>query len=1006
MDEKAHVVGNADQSGQDPLRYGDPSSPRSSDLATTTPSSVETGLVKQSLPTGSMADGEHEQLEEVGHGFCFYLAICFPIVFCIALQAILLWSSMGFGAEVYDVLVGAQVLRYVFAALAAIILFFLYMIDFFFPPHLPGQNFVFFDGDRFVGKAFMMLVFLFILLAVLFSIETSPGAPGTINVMLSPIIVFALRSRIAPKCLPQEDDPMESVVCKVRREVKKLRYTEAIERDAVRYFFAATVSFVVTGFITFLAWLVYGLEKTPWVMFGDAWTELQFLYWAAPGALGVSNLILGCIMGMRNSMAVSHTKSEACSLIAMGMETADNKDIYWASMAEEVGKDDTSVVKKSLTKEGLLTDAHQIGGEIQRHLAAIEKAHLESLSNTVKRVGCMFFLMVGIIWLGGSLLASESQLASAALMLTVMFFAVYVILLLVAFRRLLASMHESITQLPLFRLAIRMMDNDWARGAMVCATLPMLPCILLLSLLNQRVRSCRALPVGAQESIFDVFKKIASQEKESCRNRATCRSKSTSGERSMLVRPITRPDVDETAKGGKSLVMTPSTMEEELEQTALTGRIMHFLVTAQSWDISSILQKMYILCLLYVIYAVVPLALNIFLAWLISIIRNFQFGVICVSIIVVGLCCFLLPPVPGVPVYLFCGLLVASTWTNDPNDMGAFMTGAMIGIVLGFIMKLSACALQQKVIGEMLGNSLTIRQQVGVHKEMIRGIEMVLRTPGISLGKSCILCGGPDWPTSVLAGLLRLPLSQMLIGTLPVIVFVGPCSLTGSLYLKSGDGGLLSRLGSVMLLLTVGVNLLMWVGAAWAIQSTIDNNLQEIRMPLEKNIDLDWLDYRDEQVKKSCVLTWSMIPFGVKVPFVSGVVGIDLACQALFWAKSECLGSFSPSEDLRTIEWFNCDTCMLKVLGLAALAVAAVCFTGFVIFKCWNNRVRRKPQQLRGQELDAEESQWKANRLVHIRVAREALEIPESPGSCSTPETVNSKIVFVQSASRKLVDTE
>eukprot|EP00927_Polykrikos_kofoidii_P086380 TRINITY_DN9656_c0_g2_i1.p1 TRINITY_DN9656_c0_g2~~TRINITY_DN9656_c0_g2_i1.p1 ORF type:complete len:991 (+),score=142.38 TRINITY_DN9656_c0_g2_i1:144-3116(+) len=960
------------------------------------PLSAPPASVEHVCSARSTAEEEDQQQQEVGHGFCFYLAICFPIVFGMALFAVLMWSSMGVGAEVYDALVGAQVLRYVFAALAAMVLLFLYLIDFFFPPHLFGQSFVLFDGDRVVGRAVIIAVILFVLLAALFSIETSPGAPGTISVMLSPILIFGLRSRIAPKSSRLEDDAEGAENRMLRRQMRELQYADACERDAVRYFSAAMVSFVLTGFIAFFTWLVYSFEERPWVVFGNASTELLYLRWVVPGVVGVSNLILGCIMGLRNSMAVSHKKFEACS-VATGVGDIGIQKIYLASMAEEVGQDGECQV----TQQGSMADV-----DMQGHLMAMKKMHLESLSNTVKRVGCIFFMMAGIIWLGGSLLASESQLASAALMLVVMFFAVYVILLMVAFRRLLTSMHATVIQLPLFRLAIRMMDNDWARAALLCGSMPILPGILLLSLVNQFVRKCRHLPTGNEEkttgSVFDMFKMIASEEKELRRTQSNGMCGSKSCDQSIQVKPSAQPVVPGTTED----VLEPSKDMRSTERRLLTGRIMRCVATVQNWDILTILEKMYLLCLLYVIYAVTPLALNIFLAWLISIIRHFQFGIICVSVVFVGLFCFLLPPVPGVPVYLFVGLLVASTYTNDPDDMGAFMTGAMIAVVLGFIMKLLACTLQQKLIGEMLGNSLTVRQQVGVHKEMIRGIEMVLRTPGLSIGKCCILCGGPDWPTSVLAGLLRLPLSQMMIGTLPVVVFVGPCSLTGSLYMKSGDGGLLSRLGSVMLLLTVGVNLLMWVGAAWAIQSTIDANVEAIRMPLEQNIDLDWLDYRDEQMRKSCVLTWSMVPTAVRVLFVAGVVGSDLACQGLFWVKSRCLGSFSPSEDLSKIEWFDCDTCMLKLPGVAAFALAAVSFTGLLIFKCWKNKSQKVTQQARRRELDAEESQWKSTRRDDIRRSSEESDVKEPSSGISVKEAVQGKIVVEGSASWRPMDTE
>merc|ERR1712127_1153419 len=40
--------------------------------------------------------------------------------------------------------------------------------------------------------------------------------------------------------------------------------------------------------------------------------------------------------------------------------------------------------------------------------------------------------------------------------------------------------------------------------------------------------------------------------------------------------------------------------------------------------------------------------------------------------------------------------------------------------------------------------------------------------------------GGPDWPTSVLCGIMGLPLLPILVGTLPIIFLIFPTLLTGS----------------------------------------------------------------------------------------------------------------------------------------------------------------------------------------------------------------------------------
>merc|ERR1719486_1393824 len=98
----------------------------------------------------------------------------------------------------------------------------------------------------------------------------------------------------------------------------------------------------------------------------------------------------------------------------------------------------------------------------------------------------------------------------------------------------------------------------------------------------------------------------------------------------------------------------------------------------------------------------------------------------------------------------------------------------MINVVKCWLLKLAACAMQQKMIGEVLGSRPWVRQLAGVHKVTVRCLEAIMRKPGLSMGKVAILCGGPDWPVSVLAGILKCSLFQMLLGTTPIILFVAP----------------------------------------------------------------------------------------------------------------------------------------------------------------------------------------------------------------------------------------
>ena len=75
--------------------------------------------------------------------------------------------------------------------------------------------------------------------------------------------------------------------------------------------------------------------------------------------------------------------------------------------------------------------------------------------------------------------------------------------------------------------------------------------------------------------------------------------------------------------------------------------------------------------------------------------------------------------------------------------------------------------MQQKLFGENLSNYVSVRYAVGINSLQMRAIRYCLMQPGLSPAKVAILCGGPDWPTSVLCGILRVPLHEALIGTRP-----------------------------------------------------------------------------------------------------------------------------------------------------------------------------------------------------------------------------------------------
>jgi hypothetical protein len=155
-----------------------------------------------------------------------------------------------------------------------------------------------------------------------------------------------------------------------------------------------------------------------------------------------------------------------------------------------------------------------------------------------------------------------------------------------------------------------------------------------------------------------------------------------------------------------------------------------------------------------------------------------------------GTIMFLLPIIPGVPVYLTLGthhLVCIECWCAitdysrivfsqalcsrlrvTKHSVGTLFewkcrlsqmnvshvwlfpcTGwvgsAIYSIVIGLLLKLYSSAIQQKIIGERLSLYVRVRQFVGINSTLMRAMRLVVGVDGLPVSKVAILIGGPDW---------------------------------------------------------------------------------------------------------------------------------------------------------------------------------------------------------------------------------------------------------------------
>jgi len=864
-------------------------------------------------PDSAVFDTAMSRVEGIGRSG--YMMLCMLVTFASSGSAVGLWSDMGCGSECLELLQEKHERWSICALILIAIFLLLYLLDFFMPPHLPGKYCMLWDGDRVVGRTLLSVAASAFAAACFLSAKDYPTVPLVITIFLGPIGIMLLRHLTIPKQRFLEERRSHignEVDIGFQQRMAILKTLTQEEKDHFQFYTSATAAFVVTALISFAVWV-------PWAA-SDARDfdgqmdrskdrgerELIFVRWSAPMIVGISNLIFAGFVGLRVVLdrAYNATDQAKSKLIIGTSSHVISQDMMEHRLRVLSAQLAVQTHESKMPPEVLLTTQDKVQRYMVQHIE-----HMRQLSNMVKTVGCALIAMIGALYIAFQLTVADSHIAAMAQGFLGSFFITFLIFIFVSFDRLWHAMGAWLRDLPLWKAALAIIHTDIAHAVAFTILLPTAPLLLLLSATNQCVRRCRGLlPKRTVES----------------GTAAMCRS-------------------------GYGCV---------------TARFQARIDRMRNWCWVSVVWWCYIIVAAVIIYKMVPVALNALLAWLTSVLNRLKLIWILAGTWVAGMVLFMLPPVPGPPIYLFGGIMIA-----DKPPLG-FFWGSVVTICLSFSVKLTACAVQQKIIGEYLGHSKKIRQMCRVHSPFIRAVESVLRKPGLSFGKVMILCGGPDWPVSVLAGILRLSLVQCMIGTLPVIFSVIPLALTGSFYLKREESEVWVRAGNLMFTLTVLVSVLFWAGMGWAIQDEFDKHIEELERPKEEFVELDWMDYCQERIAKRCDVEWADIPRAVRCLYLAGSILLIFVGHIFFWRAKQMLGQFKVTDDIEDLGGIgDKETDVLQKQGARVLAAAALCFLGLVVFACWRRWRSRSMGSEIFRELAAEESAWKECRLALARAS-------------------------------------
>jgi hypothetical protein len=273
---------------------------------------------------------------------------------------------------------------------------------------------------------------------------------------------------------------------------------------------------------------------------------------------------------------------------------------------------------------------------------------------------------------------------------------------------------------------------------------------------------------------------------------------------------------------------------------------------------------------------------TLFLSWLnFSVLAPLPLGTVIGIFYLIGLGMFLLPPVPGVPVYLTGGVVIVNKLINANIPGVDFGMAILMTTIICSVLKLNAVAMQQKCFGEQLGSRIAIRAFVGVNSNSIRAIKCILEKPGLGIQKVCVLCGGPDWPTSVLTGILGLPLRQMMLGTLPIFFVIGPCVMAGAFQLRKSEGEMYTSLAYVAIIGASLAQLVALLAACFFIERMADEK-KEMLEALPKDKEVEALDARNRQknVLYQALTDWDSedMPNWVRALLTVGALCMGVPC--------------------------------------------------------------------------------------------------------------------------------
>jgi hypothetical protein len=349
----------------------------------------------------------------------------------------------------------------------------------------------------------------------------------------------------------------------------------------------------------------------------------------------------------------------------------------------------------------------------------------------------------------------------------------------------------------------------------------------------------------------------------------------------------------------------------------VTRKIADHYNELKQWRWTSVLTKVVYIGLIFMVIQVgVAKMVAVFLSFLNDALKDQQLIVVIVIYVFVGLFMFLNPAIPGVPVYITGGILVTHKARCDfGGSSGAFWAGLAVACVSCWFIKMLSVVIQHKFIGERLGKRVWVRNLIGRNSDTTKGMGFILSKPGLDLAKTYILVAGPDWPTTVLTGVLGCPIGAVLVGSMFIMSLIAPTCLSAAALIYSKpcgnvpagttleedeSGTIWLTVATLCLALTGVIQVGMLISSGFYIKKALTENKSEIDAMFPHDQEVE--DYAKESSRRTllfkCATQWKDAPTAIKWVIATGAFTMACSCYLVIAVPEQCFLPFEVTESI------------------------------------------------------------------------------------------------------------